>query len=67
MEASAVGEIVNLRRARKAKDRVRKQQQAAENRTKHGRTKAERRKDVLDAKRHDSAMDGKRLDPDDPR
>lgn len=36
------GEIVNLRKARKARDRVAKEKRATENRIKFGRTKAER-------------------------
>ena len=35
-------EIVNLRKARKARDRVAKEKQAEENRAKFGRSKAER-------------------------
>lgn len=35
-------EIVNLRKARKARDRADKEKRAEENRVKHGRTKAER-------------------------
>ncbi|HYD15963.1 MAG TPA: DUF4169 family protein [Hyphomicrobium sp.] len=35
-------EIVNLRKARKARDRVAKEKRAEENRVKFGRTKAER-------------------------
>lgn len=35
-------EIVNLRKARKARERVAKEQRASENRVKFGRTKAER-------------------------
>lgn len=35
-------EIVNLRKARKARDRVVKEKRAEENRVKFGRTKAER-------------------------
>lgn len=35
-------EIVNLRKARKARDRLAKEKQAEENRVKFGRTKAER-------------------------
>lgn len=35
-------EIVNLRKARKARDRLVKEKQAEENRVKFGRTKAER-------------------------
>lgn len=59
-----MAEIVNLRQARKSKDRNRKQQEAAENRIKHGRTKADRRKDQSEADRRHRTMDGKQLDPD---
>ena len=37
-----MAEIINLRRARKAKARSQAQAEAAENRAKHGRPKAER-------------------------
>lgn len=37
-----MAEIINLRRARKAKARLQAQAEAAENRAKHGRPKAER-------------------------
>lgn len=35
-------DLINLRKARKARDRVAKEKQAGENRVKFGRTKAER-------------------------
>jgi hypothetical protein len=38
-------EIVNLRKARKARDRVAKEKRAEENRLKFGRTKAERERE----------------------
>jgi hypothetical protein len=38
-----MGDIVNLRRARKAADRRVHEQQAATNRLQHGRSKSERR------------------------
>lgn len=54
---------INLNKARKAKARVEKDQRAAENRVKFGRTKAERQRDEMankaslksvdDAKRED--------------
>ena len=48
-------EIVNLRKARKARDRVAKEQRATENRVRFGRTKAEREReqaeDALHARR----------------
>ncbi|WP_072396989.1 DUF4169 family protein [Hyphomicrobium sp. CS1GBMeth3] len=37
-------EIINLRKARKERDRAAKEKQAEENRAKFGRTKAERRR-----------------------
>jgi hypothetical protein len=37
-----VGEVVNLRRARKARARAEAEAQAQANRSKHGRTKAEK-------------------------
>ena len=42
-----MAEIINLRRARKAKDKAAKESQAAENRIRFGRTRAER--DVMEA------------------
>lgn len=64
MEAPAMAEIVNLRRARKDKKRADKARTAAENRTKFGRTKAERQRDERDAARTRREFDGKRLDED---
>ncbi len=56
-----MGDVVNLRRARKARDRAAASEQAAENRVRFGRTKAERDRiaaqDALDASR----LDGHRL------
>ncbi len=55
-------EIVNLRKARKARDRSAREAEAAENRTKFGRTRVERE---LAAARDDLAvrrLDGHRLD-----
>jgi len=56
-------EIVNLRRARKAKERAAKEQEAADNRARfgvskrvRGITKARSQKDV-------AALEGKKLDP----
>jgi len=57
-----MGDIVNLRRARKAKLRDDKHRKAEENRTRFGRTKAERQRVSLDAKKKTKDLDGKRLD-----
>ncbi len=60
-------EIVNLRKARKARDRIEKEKRAEENRIKFGRTKAEcerleANKDLagrhLDAHKRDTGEDG---------
>ncbi len=59
-------EIVNLRKARKARDRSAREAEAAENRTKFGRTRAERE---IAAARDDLAvrrLDGHRLVPPKP-
>jgi hypothetical protein len=50
-----MGEVVNLRRYRKAKEKAEAQVRAAENRNKHGRTKSERQgktaRDSLDERK----------------
>lgn len=51
-------DIVNLRRARKAKARSGKDAEAAENRAKFGRTKAERARDAIEQARARRAVDG---------
>lgn len=55
-------EIVNLRRARKAKLRSEKEQRAAENRVRHGLTKAERKAADAEASRITSTLEGHLLD-----
>lgn len=60
-----MAEIVNLRQARKARDRKQAEQQAAENRVKFGRTKAEKKKQKLDDARDASRLDGARRETDD--
>ena len=57
-----MGDIVNLRRARKAKARADKARRAEENRAKHGRTKAERLRDDRQTAGQNKDLDGKRLD-----
>ena len=58
-----MAEVVNLRQARKARQRIRKEDQAAENRAIHGRPGAERRlKQKIDAKAA-SFLDGHRRVP----
>lgn len=50
-------EIVNLRKARKARDKLAKEKRADENRAKFGRSKAERER-----KEAESAITNRRLD-----
>ena len=57
-----MGDVVNLRRARKDKAREEKEKQAEANRSKFGRSKAER--DLTDARAllAENALDGHKLD-----
>lgn len=53
-----MSEIVNLRQARKRKARADKDAQAAENRVKFGRTKAQKAEDAARADKARSELDG---------
>ncbi len=53
-----MGEVINLRRARKAKARVEAEHKAAANRAAFGRTKAEREAAAAEAAKRDKALDG---------
>ncbi len=57
-----MAEIVNLRRARKAKNRRDKTAKAAENRARFGRTKGDARAQGRDRRAETSELDGKKLD-----
>ena len=59
-----MGEVVNLRRARKDKDRREREASAASNRRLFGRTKAQKAADLTTRERERSAVDGKRLEKD---
>jgi hypothetical protein len=59
-----MGEIVNLRQARKQRDRREKDRQAEENRVSFGRSKAEKRLTETEKRLVDSKLDGSRRDPD---
>ena len=62
-----MAEIVNLRRARKAKDRARRAAEADANAAKFGRSKAQRQVEAAEAARARTALDGhRRDDPSDP-
>lgn len=63
-----MGDVLNLRRARKAKQRAEKEAAAAENRTRFGRTRADRDKAAAEAELSARQLDGLRItgkDPDD--
>ena len=57
-----MAEIINLRRARKAKLRQEREAEADRNRRRFGRTKAARIADEDVQDRSERALDGKRLD-----
>ena len=59
-----MADIINLRQARKQKQRADKDQQAAENRAKHGRTKGEKQREAADADRVRRQVDQSKLTPD---
>ncbi len=56
-----MAEIVNLRRARKDQARAAKDARAADNRTRFGRTKAEKRATEAERARAETGLDGKKL------
>lgn len=58
-------EIVNLRKARKVKERAAKERRAAENRVVHGRSKADRERDADAKARVRRELDGARREPGD--
>jgi hypothetical protein len=62
-----MGDVVNLRRARKARDRATAEAQAAQNRIEFGRTKAERKLAEAEKTLAERHLEGHRLtdDPDD--
>ncbi len=57
-----MAEIVNLRRARKDQARAAKDARAADNRTRFGRTKAEKREADAEQVRVKTTLDGKKLE-----
>jgi len=57
-----MGDIVNLRRVNKAKQRAAAAEAAQENRVRHGRTAAEKANDERARRRQVAAAEGARLD-----
>jgi hypothetical protein len=61
-----VAEIINLRTARKARDRARAAAKADANRAKFGRTRAEKQNDGAETARRAKLLDDTRLGETDP-
>ena len=57
--------IVNLNKARKAKDRAEQDKRAGENRAKFGRTKEKRTSDSDEQDRRDALLDGAKIEKND--
>jgi len=57
-----MGDVINLRQARKAKARRDKEAQAASNRALHGRTEAERAAGAVERARAEQLLDGAKRD-----
>ncbi|MFK8250280.1 DUF4169 family protein [Ancylobacter terrae] len=55
-----MGDIINLRRARKQKARVDAELNATARRLQFGRTKAEREAELAAKRKHEAALDGHR-------
>jgi hypothetical protein len=60
---AAMGNVVNLGRARKRKREEAEQRRADENAIRHGRTKAEKTRERMEQARQRAAVDGARLEP----
>ncbi|MEZ5655619.1 MAG: DUF4169 family protein [Sphingobium sp.] len=58
-----MGDVVNLRMARKAKKRSEAEALAATNRALHGRTKAQKQADAAEKARADRTLDGAKREP----
>ncbi len=61
-----MAEIVNLRRVKKARAAAERAAQAQQNRVLHGRTKAERARDVLAREQAEKRAEGSKLDDEPP-
>lgn len=58
-----MAEVINLRRARKAKSRAEAERQAAANRAKFGQSRSERNRNALERDRTDRFIDGAKREP----
>ena len=61
-----MAEIVNLSRYRKAREKERAQAEAEVNRVRHGRTRAEKRRDADQRDGESRSLDGAKLEDDGP-
>ncbi len=61
-----MSDVVNLRLARKRKERAEKEAIASENRALHGRSKAERQRDLTNRQKSEAFIEGHRLRQIDP-
>jgi len=61
-----MGEIVNLRRAKKAKARSAKEKDAAANRVRFGTPKSQEKVNSARSEKDRTDLEGKKLDPDKP-
>lgn len=59
-----MAEVINLNRARKARDKAEAKTRAAQNRVAHGRTGAEKAAARIEAERLDRTLDGARREDD---
>ena len=59
-----MGEIINLRQARKEMDKRKREQEAKANRAAHGRTKVERELSEAKSKLERDRLDAHRIEPD---
>jgi hypothetical protein len=62
-----MGDVVNLRKVRKQRARVEKADQAAENRARFGRTKAEKARDAAETTSVSRTLDGALRQPSDDK
>jgi hypothetical protein len=60
-----MADLINLRQARKRKARADREVEAAANRALHGRSKAQKTRERLEAARSDASLDGHRRQPQD--
>lgn len=58
-----MGDVINLNRYRKARERAEREKQAEANRARHGRTRSERDAARREQQRQAAEIEGKRLEP----